>query len=98
MTTPSKEDYMEAIWTLIQEKGYARTVDLAERLGVNSASVSKMIQRLDEDGLVVYEHYRGTALTEDGNKLGQELSIRHKVLESFFKLLGTEASRSPRHG
>ncbi|QSO53118.1 transcriptional regulator MntR [Alicyclobacillus curvatus] len=89
-TTPSKEDYMEAIWTLIQNKGYARTVDLAERLGVNSASVSKMIQRLDEDGLLVYERYKGMVLTADGTKLGQKLSARHQLLERFFEHLGLD--------
>lgn len=88
MTSPSKEDYVEAIWNLIQEKGYVRTIELAERLGVNSASVSKMIQRLDDDGLVVYERYRGTTLTEKGTQLGVELFTRHTILESFFKHLG----------
>lgn len=90
VTTPSKEDYMEAIWTLIQNKGYARTVDLAEHLGVNSASVTKMIQRLDEDGLLVYERYRGLALTDNGGKLGQKLFARHQMLERFFDYLGLE--------
>ncbi len=88
VTTPSKEDYMEAIWSLIQDKGYARTVDVADRLGVNSASVSKMIQRLDGDGLLVYERYRGLNLTDEGYKLGQQLSIRHHTLEKFFQHLG----------
>ena len=88
VTTPSKEDYMEAIWSLIQNKGYARTVDLADRLGVNSASVSKMIQRLDGDGLLVYERYRGMDLTNEGYKLGQQLSSRHQTLERFLRYLG----------
>lgn len=90
VTTPSKEDYMEIIWSLIQDKGYARTVDVADRLGVNSASVSKMIQRLDGDGLLIYERYRGLDLTAEGYKLGQQLSIRHQTLEKFFQYLGMD--------
>ncbi len=90
VTTPTKEDYMEAIWSLIQDKGYARTVDLANRLGVNSASVSKMIQRLDGDGLLVYERYRGMSLTGEGYELGQQLSTRHQTLERFFQHLGMD--------
>ena len=90
VTTPSKEDYMEIIWSLIQDKGYARTVDVADRLGVNSASVSKMIQRLDGDGLLVYERYRGLDLTDEGYKLGQQLSFRHQTLEKFFQYLGMD--------
>lgn len=80
VTTPTQEDYVEAIWSLIQDKGYARTIDLAERLGVNSSSVSKMIQRLDEDGLLVYERYRGMVLTNEGYKLGQQLSTRPRKI------------------
>lgn len=80
VTTPTQEDYVEAIWSLIQDKGYARTIDLAERLGVNSSSVSKMIQRLDEDGLLVYERYRGMVLTNESYKLGQQLSTRPRKI------------------
>ncbi len=87
-TTPTKEDYVETIWSLIQNKGYARTVDIADRLGVNSASVSKMIQRLDGDGLLVYERYRGLGMTDEGFQLGQQLSKRHQTLEIFFQYLG----------
>ncbi len=87
-TTPTKEDYVETIWSLIQNKGYARTVDIADRLGVNSASVSKMIQRLDGDGLLVYERYRGLGMTDEGFQLGQQLSKRHQTLEILFQHLG----------
>ena len=87
-TTPTNEDYVETIWSLIQNKGYARTVDIADRLGVNSASVSKMIQRLDGDGLLVYERYRGLGMTDEGFQLGQQLSKRHQTLEIFFQYLG----------
>lgn len=87
-TTPSQEDYIEAIWILIQNKGYARVTDIADRLGINNASVSKMIQKLDEDGLLIYERYRGLNLTKEGYSLGLHLSKRHQMLESFLQSLG----------
>jgi len=58
------EDYLEVIYGLIQTKGYARAVDIAEQLGVKSPSVTAMVQKLDDMGLVVYERYRGLTLTE----------------------------------
>ncbi|WP_258112274.1 transcriptional regulator MntR [Alicyclobacillus sp. SP_1] len=87
-TTPSQEDYIETIWILIQDKGYARVTDIADRLGINNASVSKMIQKLDEDGLLVYERYRGLNLTEEGYSLGLQLSERHRTLEEFLRSMG----------
>ena len=58
------EDYLEQISHLIEEKGYARVVDIADKLSVSQASVTNMIRRMDANGLVVYEKYRGTVLTE----------------------------------
>lgn len=86
--TPSQEDYVEAIWGLIRNKGYARVSDIADRLGINSASVSKMLRKLDEDGVLVYEKYRGLNLTPEGFTQGQMLYERHKLLEAFLGYLG----------
>ncbi|AEJ41066.1 iron (metal) dependent repressor, DtxR family [Sulfobacillus acidophilus TPY] len=81
MATPSQEDYLEVIWTLIQEKGYARVADVAERLGISAASASKMVQRLHHEGLLTYERYRGFNLTPMGYDKGRRLVERHRVLE-----------------
>jgi DtxR family manganese transport transcriptional regulator len=81
MATPSQEDYLETIWSLIQEKGYARVADVAERLGISAASASKMIQRLNHDGLLTYERYRGFNLTPLGREKGRRLYERHQILE-----------------
>jgi Mn-dependent DtxR family transcriptional regulator len=90
MATPSQEDYLEAIWRLTEEKGYARVSDIAERLGISPASVSKMVRRLDEDGLLTYERYRGLALTREGRLRGRLLLRRHQVLERFLRTLGLD--------
>lgn len=89
-TTPTKEDYVETIWSLISNKGYARVTDIGERLGINNASVTKMIQKLDGDGILVYEKYRGIDLTQEGYQLGQKLSERHRILEQFLLQLGAK--------
>jgi Mn-dependent DtxR family transcriptional regulator len=80
MATPSQEDYLETIWTLIRDKGYARVADVADRLGISTASASKMVQRLSRAGLVTYERYRGFHLTAEGLKKGQRLHQRHQLL------------------
>jgi Mn-dependent DtxR family transcriptional regulator len=88
--TPSMEDYIERIYALIEEKGYARVSDLAENLEVHPSSVTKMIQKLDKGKYVVYEKYRGFVLTASGKKLGKRLVYRHELLEEFLKVIGVD--------
>ena len=84
LATPSQEDYLEFTWGLVQAKGYARVTDLAEKLGISTASVSKMVRRLHNEGLLTYERYRGFSLTQRGREQGQLLYERHRTLEKFF--------------
>jgi len=90
MPTPSMEDYLEKIYQLFQEKGYARTSDIAEALQVNRSSVTKMIQKLDKNQYLVYEKYRGIMLTDKGDKIGKMLVDRHKILEEFLRIIGVK--------
>ncbi|MBK1834849.1 transcriptional regulator MntR [Roseibacillus ishigakijimensis] len=80
------EDYLEQISGLIAEKGYARVVDIAERLSVSQASVTNMIKRLDGEGLVNYERYRGTTLTERGQEVADYIIRRHDILTRLLQL------------
>jgi Mn-dependent DtxR family transcriptional regulator len=82
------EDYLEQILELINSKGYARVVDIAHLLEISQASVTNMVQRLDAEGLLKYEKYRGLVLTEAGAKLARKIAHRHKLLTDFLKLLG----------
>ncbi|EEM40180.1 Transcriptional regulator mntR [Bacillus thuringiensis serovar sotto str. T04001] len=59
MPTPSMEDYIEQIYLLIDEKGYARVSDIAEALSVHPSSVTKMVQKLDKDEYLIYENIEG---------------------------------------
>ncbi|KYG30971.1 transcriptional regulator MntR [Alkalihalobacillus trypoxylicola] len=88
MPTPSMEDYLERIYLLIEEKGYARVSDIAEALEVHPSSVTKMVQKLDKSDYLVYERYRGLVLTAKGKKIGKRLVYRHDLLEDFMKLIG----------
>ncbi|KGA97917.1 peptidase U32 [Alkalihalobacillus alcalophilus ATCC 27647 = CGMCC 1.3604] len=88
MPTPSMEDYLERIYLLIEEKGYARVSDIAEALEVHPSSVTKMVQKLDKSDYLVYERYRGLILTAKGKKIGKRLVYRHELLEDFLKLIG----------
>ncbi len=90
MPTPSMEDYIERIYQLINEKGYARVSDIAEALEVHPSSVTKMVQKLDKGKYVVYEKYRGFVLTPNGKKLGKRLVYRHELLEEFLKVIGVD--------
>ena len=90
MPTPSMEDHIEQIYLLIENKGYARVSDIAEALSVLPSSVTKMVQKLDKDGYLVYEKYRGLTLTPKGEKLGKRLVKRHELLEQFLRLIGVD--------
>jgi Mn-dependent DtxR family transcriptional regulator len=90
MPTPSMEDYLENIYKLIEQKGYARVSDIAEALEVHPSSVTKMVQKLDQSKYLVYEKYRGLVLTPKGKKIGKRLVDRHLLLEEFLRLIGVE--------
>ncbi len=82
------EDYLERIHELIEEKGYARVVDIASSLEVKQASVTNMVQKLGELGYLNYEKYRGLVLTEKGRTVATGIQRRHETLARFFSLFG----------
>jgi Mn-dependent DtxR family transcriptional regulator len=84
------EDYLERILELINSKGYARVVDIAAALKISQASVTNMVQRLDAEGLLKYEKYRGLILTAPGKNLAHKIAQRHKLLTDFLGLLGLD--------
>ncbi len=90
MATPSMEDYLERIYKLIDEKGYARVADIADALEILPSSVTKMVQKLDKDKYLIYEKYRGLILTPKGEKMGKRLVDRHQLLEDFLHIIGVK--------
>src|SRR3984957_10042660 len=86
----SAEDYLERIHELFEEKGYARVVDIASSLKVRQASVTSMVQKLDELGYLKYEKYRGLSLTNKGREVARRIRSRHETLSRFFSLFGLD--------
>jgi DtxR family Mn-dependent transcriptional regulator len=84
--TAPVEDYLKAIYDIELEGGAAATNDIAERLGIAPASVSGMVRRLSEQGLLDHERYRGVRLTEAGRLAALRTIRRHRVIESYLVL------------
>ena len=88
------DDYLEQILHLIEEKGYARAVDISTNLGISQASVTNMLRKLDAQGLVKHERYRGTVLTYNGRRIARAIARaiveRHETLTRFLRLFGLE--------
>jgi DtxR family Mn-dependent transcriptional regulator len=78
----SAGDYLKAVWELT-ESGAASTTDVAARLSVAPASVTRMLGRLQEMGLVRHERYYGASLTERGRAEALRLVRRHRLIETF---------------
>jgi DtxR family Mn-dependent transcriptional regulator len=78
------EDYSKAIFSLqSRSDDPVSTNSLAERLGITPGSVSAMLKKLDELGLITHVPYRGVRLTADGRRLALEVIRHHRLLESF---------------
>ncbi|UXZ55438.1 manganese-binding transcriptional regulator MntR [Halomonas sp. 7T] len=82
------EDYVELIGDLIRHRGEARAADIAARMAVSQATVSKMIRRLNDQGLVTNKPYRSLFLTEEGEKMAKTSRARHDVVLNFLRALG----------
>ena len=80
----SVQDYAKAVYALEARKGAAAsTNELAERLGVTAGSVSAMVRKLSEVGLVEHEPYHGVKLTAQGRRVALEVMRHHRLLELF---------------
>ncbi len=77
------EDYLKAIYDLERIGEPASTNDIALRLGVAPASVSGMVRRLADQGLITHEPYRGVRLTADGRRAALRTLRRHRILECY---------------
>jgi DtxR family Mn-dependent transcriptional regulator len=87
--SPAIDDYAKAIYALQSRRDDLRsehpvsTSALAERLGITPGSVSAMLKKLDELGLVTHEPYRGVRLTANGRRVALEVIRHHRLLERF---------------
>lgn len=85
MTSAAYEDYLKAIFKLAEQTPDqpTSTSAIAERLGIAQASVTAMLKRLGNDGLVDYERYQGARLTPAGRAVAVDMIRRHRVIETF---------------
>jgi len=77
------EDYLKAIYALGKGTGAAATNEIAQRLDLAPASVSGMVRRLADQGLLAYERYHGVKLTESGRRAALRTLRRHRVIEAY---------------
>lgn len=87
--TAPVEDYLKVIYEIERHAGAAATNDIAQRLAIAPASVSGMVRRLADQGLLEHERYRGVRLTESGRRVALRTIRRHRVIEAYLtKALG----------
>ncbi len=83
MSQQTIEEYLETIGALEERESPVSTSSIAQSMGLTLASVSEMLHRLSEKGLVDYTPYGGTNLTEDGRQRFLRLTRRHRLWEVF---------------
>lgn len=88
------EDYVELVGDLIAATGEARLTDLAAHLGVSTATASKVVHRLQLEGLLESRPYRSIFLTERGEAVAAASRHRHAVVREFLRAIGVSDSTS----
>ena len=82
------EDYLEAMLMLKEKKGYIRSIDIAQLLGVTKPSVTYSTKRLRENGYITMDRDGMITLTPNGMEIATRIYTRHKVLTDFFTKIG----------
>lgn len=81
--TRSEEDHLKAIHALVANGGRATTNAVCERINTKASSVTDMLKKLAEKGLVQHRPYYGARLTAKGEKLALRLVRKHRLWETF---------------
>jgi DtxR family Mn-dependent transcriptional regulator len=88
MTRKSVEDYLKTVYELSRNGNAVSTTEISRTLKVAPASVTEMLKKLAEKGYINYSPYHGSTLTTEGLKIAQEMTRKHRLLETFlFKVL-----------
>ena len=88
--TENTEDYLEIIADLLNSKGEARIVDIANKLDIAQATANKTVQRLQNQGYVKKEPYRSIFLTLKGQEVASRSKKKHLTVLTFLKNLGLD--------
>lgn len=81
------EDYLRAVYEIIEQKGYARIKDISRELGVRPSTVVEMMRKLHNIGFVVYEKYGGITLTPRGRDVAEAVKTRHDTFKKFLEII-----------
>ena len=84
----SAEDYLEKILMIGEQKGYVRSVDIANGLSVSKPSVSVAMKHLREDGYIIMDKDNYITLTETGMEIARRIYDRHKALTEILIRIG----------
>ena len=87
----ASEDYLEAMLMLKEERGYIRSVDVAEKLGVTKPSVTYATKRLRENGYIEMATSGSITITDKGMEIAEKMLNRHQTLTNFLISLGVDA-------
>ncbi len=83
MPGKSKEEYLEAIYGLMEDGKAPKTGEIAREMGVRDSSVTEMLKKLDSEEYIRHKPYRGVELTKKGLKVASRVKRKHRLLERF---------------
>jgi Mn-dependent DtxR family transcriptional regulator len=94
-TSVSREDYLKAIWEIVQEEQTPISARLAEDLAVTPPAVTAALKRMTRDGFLRVERDGRIALTSKGRQIAEHLVLRHRLAEKLLTdVIGLEWSRA----
>src|SRR5215469_14630936 len=94
-TSVSQEDYLKAIWEIVQEEQVPISARLAEDLGVTPPAVTAALKRMARDGYLRVQRDGRIQLTAKGKRAAQHLVLRHRLAEKLLtEIIGLEWSRA----
>jgi len=84
----SGEMYLETIYQITQEKGFVRSIDIANHMSYSKPSVSRAVHILEENGYLTIDGDGHLLLTESGKEVAERTFERHSLLTEFFTKIG----------
>lgn len=84
----SAENYLETILMLKKEKGYVRSIDIANELGVTKPSVSVAMKAFREEGYITVDETGGISLTEKGMEIANKVYEKHEIIAKALMAIG----------
>ena len=79
------EEYLEVLYKFGSKDSYVSTTTLSRELGIAPGSVTQMLKKLEDIGYIDYVPYKGASLSDEGSKIAQKITRKHRILERFLK-------------